>query len=254
MQELGYRMPRIVEPEHDRSGPLPREIADLRIVPVDDEHGFFDQTPHDAAPALRNVLQLAVPVELVPEQIPETDGPRAYALRDLGQRGLVDLEQPQLRAVRGQEARRHAREQIRPGRVVREPHPRGQDLRGHHRGCRFAVRRRDERRAEWQALREAVEQLGIERRQHLPRHRRSTSGADQTREPCGHSGAGDPKGQGHPNSHGRRVPRPGVVTERSDLAALTPKGDTALPARTYGENQFHLRTTAASRSDRRVKG
>ena len=38
-------MPRIVEPEHDRSGPLPREIADLRIVPVDDEHGLSGQTP-----------------------------------------------------------------------------------------------------------------------------------------------------------------------------------------------------------------
>jgi hypothetical protein len=30
------------------------------------------------------------------------------------------------------------------------------------------------------------------------------------------------------------------IPERSDLAALTPKGDTSLATRTYGENQFHL--------------
>jgi hypothetical protein len=39
MHELGHRMARIVEPEHDRSGPLPREIADLRIIAVHDEDG-----------------------------------------------------------------------------------------------------------------------------------------------------------------------------------------------------------------------
>ena len=87
-------MPRIVETEHDRSRPLPREVADLRIVSVHDEHGLRRQTAHDRPPALRDVLQLSISIELVTEQVPETDRPRSHTLRDLGQRSLVHLEQP----------------------------------------------------------------------------------------------------------------------------------------------------------------
>jgi hypothetical protein len=38
------------------------------------------------------MLELPVPVELVAEEVPETDRPRPNALCDLGERGLVHLE------------------------------------------------------------------------------------------------------------------------------------------------------------------
>ena len=56
---------------------------------------------HCRPPALGDVLQLAVAVELVPKEVPEADRPGPDTARDLRQSGLVDLEEPQLRAPRG---------------------------------------------------------------------------------------------------------------------------------------------------------
>src|SRR5262249_12638748 len=85
------RMPRIVDAEHHRPRTLPREVPDLRVVAVDDERGRPVERANGAAPALGDVLELAVTVELVAEEVPEADRTRVQALGDLGKRRLVDF-------------------------------------------------------------------------------------------------------------------------------------------------------------------
>ena len=53
------------------------------------------------APALGNVLELAVAVELVAEEVAEAHDAGTGASHHLGEDELVDLEQPEIRAVRG---------------------------------------------------------------------------------------------------------------------------------------------------------
>ena len=56
-----------------------------------------------SAPAGGDELELAVAVELVAEEVAEEERPRPDAARDLRQRRLVDLEEPELGAVGGEE-------------------------------------------------------------------------------------------------------------------------------------------------------
>src|SRR4051794_40041138 len=128
VQELGSRLARIVEAEDERARMLAREIADLRIVAVDDELRVRVEPPHDAPPTLRDVLELPVTVELIAEQVPEADRARPDAPRDLRQRRLVYLEQPQLRVLRREKRRRDPRAEVRPRSVVSNPDPRRQDV------------------------------------------------------------------------------------------------------------------------------
>jgi hypothetical protein len=76
-------VPRVVQAEHNRAGTLSRKVPDLRIVPVHDEHRTRIEALHDRPPTLGHVLQLAVPVELVPKQVPQADRPRPHTPRDL---------------------------------------------------------------------------------------------------------------------------------------------------------------------------
>ena len=78
------------------------EVADLGIVAVDDE---LDRRKrgNGVPPAGGDELELAVAVELVAEEVAEEERPRPDAAGDLRQRRLVDLEQPELGAVGGEE-------------------------------------------------------------------------------------------------------------------------------------------------------
>ena len=70
-----------------------------------------------ARPLVGEVLELAVAVELVAEQVAEHDQPRVELGRDPRQPGLVDLEQPLVAALleqRGRDPPAH----VRPGAVV----------------------------------------------------------------------------------------------------------------------------------------
>ena len=75
---------------------LARQVADLGIVRVHDHARVGRQVGHGGAPAAGDELELAVAVELVAKQVAEADRARPHAPRDLRQRALVDLEQPQL--------------------------------------------------------------------------------------------------------------------------------------------------------------
>src|SRR5829696_9240762 len=98
-------MPRVVDPEGDRAGPLAGQIAHLWVVGVHDEQRLRGQRPRRRPPALRDVLQLAVAVELVTKEVPEQDRARPDAANDLRQRSLVDLEQAQLRVSASEKGR-----------------------------------------------------------------------------------------------------------------------------------------------------
>ena len=100
------------------------EVADLRVVPVDDEHGLRRQRRRRRAPALGDVLELAVAVELVAEEVAEQHRARPDAADDLRQRALVHLEQPQLGvALRRGAWRRRRRRGSRPERFQARRRP-----------------------------------------------------------------------------------------------------------------------------------
>src|SRR5204863_5182978 len=90
---------RIVDAEDDRARAVAGELADLRVVAVQDEGRFRRELPDGGAPAGRDVLQLPVTVELVAEEVPETDRARPNPRGHLRQGRLVHLEQPQLGAA-----------------------------------------------------------------------------------------------------------------------------------------------------------
>ena len=94
--ELAPRMPLVVDPEPDGLPAGIRERGHLRVVDVEDEDRRGREVGGCGPPAVGDVLQLAVAVELVAEEVAEADGPRPHALGHLGQRALVDLEEAQV--------------------------------------------------------------------------------------------------------------------------------------------------------------
>src|SRR5687768_16713474 len=117
-------MPGVVESVDERTGALSREVTDLRIVAVHHEHGLFREVPDGGSPALRDVLELSVAVELVAKQVPQADGARPDTAGDVGHGGLVDLEQSELGAPRGEQGGGDPGGEIRSRGVVSEPNAR----------------------------------------------------------------------------------------------------------------------------------
>ena len=186
------------------------EVADLRIVPVDDEHRFLRQGRGRRPPVGGDVLQLAVTVELISEEIAEQHGAGSYAARDLGQRTLVHLEEPQLGIALRQERRRHSGGEVRARAVPGEPVLRLEDLGGHGGGRRLAVGGGDDRSAARQPGCERVDRARIELPEQLARQRRAAARACEARElPGGAGGEGfDCETGTHPRA---RVPaRPSI--------------------------------------------
>ena len=114
MLELRLGVARVVEPEDDRARSLAGEIADLGVVAVHDEPRLRRQGAHRLPPALGDELELAVPVELVAEEVTEADRARSKSHRNLRQGALVDLEQAELGPPRRCEQRGgDARDEVR---------------------------------------------------------------------------------------------------------------------------------------------
>ncbi len=167
------------------------EVADLRIVPVDDEHRVLWQGRGRRPPVGGDVLQLAVAVELISEEVAEQHGAGLYAARDLGERTLVHLEEPQLGVALRQERRRHAGGEVRARAVPGETVLRFEDLGGHGGGRRLAVGGGDDRSAVRQPGCERVDCARIELPEQLARQRRAAARAREARElPGGASGEG----------------------------------------------------------------
>ena len=147
--ELRLGVARVVEPEDDRARPLAGEIADLRVVAVHDERRLRRQGVDRLPPALGDELELAVPIELVAEEVAQADRAGSKSHRNLRQGALVDLEQAELGAPRRREqGRGDTRDEVRARAVVHEPGAGPEDRRAQRGGGRLPVRGRDERRAE----------------------------------------------------------------------------------------------------------
>jgi hypothetical protein len=178
--ELRRRPSRVVQAENDAVGSVAAEVAHLRVVAVDDERRASAEVRNGPAPALGDELELAVPVELVAEEVAQAERTRADSTGDVGKRGLVDLEQAQVRFPGREQRGSDSRNQVRTRAVVSEPHATLDDL-GDHRGrCRLAVGRRHEGRSLGEPRRQALDRLGSEERQHLSGNGRSTA---RSREP-----------------------------------------------------------------------
>ncbi len=173
---------RVVDAEQEPVLPTLRERGDEGVVGVRDELRRGLEVCDGIAPALRDVLELPVPVELIPEQVPQADDLRSRPAHDLGQGELVHLEQAEVGAVRGEQRRGDAGGQVRAGGVPRKSPRRGEDRAGHRGRGRLAVRRRDERDALRKSRRESVERAGIELPHQLSGQRRASTASGGTRE------------------------------------------------------------------------
>ena len=172
----------------------------LRIVAVCDELRI-GQVGDGGPPACCDELELAVAVELIPEEIAEKERLRPDAARNLRQRGFVDLEQPELGAPRPEQRRGDARDEIGPRMVVRDPDARAEDLRHHRRARRLAVRRRDHGGALGQPARQPVDRSGIELPEELSRKRRPAAAARSAGERPGGTRRRRLDGQGERRAH-----------------------------------------------------
>ena len=209
------------------------ESGELRVVAVDDEARPGRKAGHRGAPALGDELELAVAVELVAKQVAEADDPRTQAPDELRQRRLVHLEEAELGSVGGEQRRCHAGDEVRAGGVVGEPQARPEDLRGHRRRRRLAVRRGDDGRPGGQPGGETVDRVRIEPGEQLPRNRRASAGAHEPRQAGDGTCGGDLGGERHGQAHVARVreqgPRPRLRAARGMLRT----GDARPPRRSY---------------------
>ena len=173
---------RVVETEGDAPRVRLADRGELRVVGVEDERRRVRQPGHGFPPALGDELELAVAVELVAEEVAEADRFRPQAPHELGQRGLVHLEQAELGVSGSEQGGGDARDEVRARRVVREPVPRAQDLGRHRGGRRLAVRGGDDRGPRRQPRGETVDRVAVELGEELARDRRAAAGPEPARQ------------------------------------------------------------------------
>jgi len=202
-------MARVVEAEPEGLLAPVRERRDERIVGAHDERRIGCELSGRGAPALGDVLELAVPVELVPEEVRQADHAWLRAAHDLRQRELVDLEQAELCAVGCEEGGGDARGEVGTRAVPRQPAGRGEDRARHGRRRGLAVRRRDERKAGRQPGSKRVERIGVELPDELAGQRGAAATPRGAREP-----ADEPGRRGLERESGGH---PGERTDRGSL-------------------------------------
>jgi len=178
----------------------PCEVADLGVVAVQDELGLR-QLGDRSAPACGNELELAVAVELVAEEVAEEQRLRPDAPCHLGQRALVDLEEPELGPAGPEEGGGDAGDEVRAGVVVRHAQPRMQDLRDHRGRRRLAIRRRDEHRTLRQPARKQVDRARIELPEQLSGQRGAATATHQAGELSGRTQCGGFDGERDRKAH-----------------------------------------------------
>ena len=219
------RAARIVDAEDDCVRPRAREVSDLRIVAVDRKSGGGIEVAHGGAPPLGDVLELAVAVELIAEQVAQAQSPRPQPGRHLGQGSLVDLEEPELRVAHLEQSGGDSRHEVRPRAVVREANARAEDGCGHRSRRGLAVRRRDERRAERQPRGELVDCARIELPEQLAGHRRAAPGAGQARQASGGASGHDLRCKRHGQAHGGTQAIGAGSPLRGNHSSVARKGD-----------------------------
>ena len=262
--ELAPRVPLVVEPEADALAPRVRERGHLRVVGVQDEHGGGGEVDGGGPPAVGDVLELAVAVELVAEEIPEADGPWPHPRSDLGQRCLVDLEEPELGAACHEQGGGDARDEVGAGVVVGESNAPAQDLGRHRCRRRLAVRRGYERRPLRQPCREPVDRARVDLPQELPGNSRAAAAAREPRQRARRPGGRDLQRERHRDAHGASLathhPSGGIRPRRPPrtafggfpgLARVVPSGPAPGPGPSCGSSLEDLRPPSGAEGDRR---
>jgi len=200
MLKRGAGAARIVETEHSGAAVVTRQVADLRIVAVQDELRVGLSCDR-SAPARSDALELAVPVELVTEEVAEQQRLRLNTACDLRKGPFVDLEEAEVGVAGAEEGGGDPGHEVRPGVVVGNAQPRSQDL-GDHRGRRrLSVGRRDEHRALRQTARQAIDGARIELPEQLSRQRRAAPAAHEAGELPGDAEGGGLESKGDRGAH-----------------------------------------------------
>ena len=128
------------------------------------------------------MLELAVAVELVTEEVREQERARLEPACHLGQGSLVDFEQSELGIATGEQGGGDAGHEVGTGRVVHDPNGRTQDLGDHRSGRRLAVRGGDQGGPSRQPPPQGVDRTGVEFPEQLPGERRATAPSRQARQ------------------------------------------------------------------------
>ena len=140
-----------------------RQARDERVVGVQHERGLRGEPGERVADAPRQGVKLEVAVHLVAEEVRDDDGTWPDAPDDSRERGLVDLEEPEVgaRAV-----------------VDRRPAGRARDVGEHPRGRRLPVRAAHAHDAMRQLARERADEVGVERERDEPGERGGAAAHD----------------------------------------------------------------------------
>jgi hypothetical protein len=91
--ELGAPTDRIDAVRHDGRGNVAGQSGDRRIVRIRDDRGIDRQSGKTVAPDRRDVVDLAVPVELIAKQVSQDNDAWLDCRLDPGEHRLVDLEE-----------------------------------------------------------------------------------------------------------------------------------------------------------------
>ena len=97
--QLGERLARVLDSEVRHSGPpaqlaIAAEVRDQRIVRVQGELAGSLERGHQLGPFVGETLELAVAIELIPEEVAENQEARPELRGHARQPGLVELEEP----------------------------------------------------------------------------------------------------------------------------------------------------------------
>jgi len=216
MLEGRARPARVVDPEDECVPVFASEIADLRVVAVQDEQGIR-QLGDRVPPAGSNGLELAVAVELVAEEVSEQQCLRSQAARDLRQCALVHLEQPEGSAARAEQGGGDPGDEIRTRAVVRDPQARPQDFRHHRARRRLPVRGRDEHRPFGEPPRQAVDRARIQLPEQLSGQRRAATAAGHPGELAGDAERGGLEAERDRSAHAAEASGASLVRVNSGL-------------------------------------
>ena len=182
MLQLRAGMSWVVDAEANCAWPSVRDVRHDGVVGVDHERRLRWHRRDRGTPALCDDLELPVAIELIAEEVAESDDPRPRSRDRFGKRPFVDLEQPQIRLARGDERRRDSGEEIRAGAVPGKTVIASEDLCRHRGRRRLPVRRRHQRDAVRKPRRESIHGTGIELPEHLPGNRGAAAAPRETRE------------------------------------------------------------------------
>ena len=169
-------------PKRTARGLSLHDVSHDRIVSVDHERRLRRHGRDRGTPALCDDLELPIAIELIAEEVAESDDPRPRSRDRFGKRPFVDLEQSQIRLARGDERRRDSGEEIRARAVPGETVIASENLRRHRGRRRLPVRRRHQSDAARKPRCESIHGTGIELPEDLSGNRGAAAAPRETRE------------------------------------------------------------------------